>query len=120
MATALDTYGYSDLRSYIQSNWNWIAVVDDDGTEQLRWDVAANGNASWTSGSGSNPLTAELVITGQDLLDAGTTLPVTLTLTESYKSSSATSRTTHDSYTDATIEADNDEVTITHSFSLPP
>ena len=120
MPSPFSTDGYADLRSYVQSNWNWIAVLDSGGTEHLRWDVDANSNASWTSGPSGNPLTAELVVTGQDLVDAGATLPVTLASTKAYQSSSATTAMGSDSMTDATLEADNDEVTITHDYAIPP
>lgn len=111
--------GYEDLRNYLQTNWNHIAVVDDAGTEQLRWDVDANANTSFTSGPGTNPLTAELVITGQDIIDAGGSLPVTLSSTEAYKSGSATTIMASDTMTNATLEQDSDQVTITHDYQMP-
>lgn len=117
--TEFDAYGYEDLRQYLQNNWNYIAVLDSGGTEHLRWDVAANSNASFTSGPTNNPLTAELTITGSDLQNAGATLPVTLDTTETYKSSGASSRTSHDPFTDATLEASGDQVVITHDYEMP-
>jgi len=120
MPSNFDTDGYTDLRAYIQANWTHIAVVDSGGGEQLRWDVAANANASWSSGSASNPLEATLTVTGQDIQDAGGSLPVTLSRTESYKSSGATTRMAGDSYTDATLEAPADEVVVTHQIEVPP
>jgi len=117
--TEFNTDGYADLRTYLQSNWNHIAILDDTGSEQLRWDVDANSNTSWTSGPSSNPLTAELVITGQDIQDAGGSLPVTLTKTEAYKSNSATTVMGSDIMADATLEASDDEVTISHDYEMP-
>lgn len=119
MASPFSADGYADLRSYVQSNWNWIAVLDDSGSEVLRWDISSNANAQWTSGPSGNPLTAELTITGQTLVDAGSTLPVTLASTEAYQSSSATAPMGSDSMTNATLEADNDTLTITHHYELP-
>lgn len=120
MSTQFDSAGSSDLRSYIQNNWPYVAVIDDGGNEVLRWDVAANGNASWSSGPSTNPLEATLTITGQDVQDAGGSLPVAFDLTESYKTSSATTRMCGDPFTNATVEAPADEVTITHQLSIPP
>jgi hypothetical protein len=119
MPTEFESFGYEDLRTYLQNNWNWIAVVDDGNTEQLRWDVDANANTSWTSGPASNPLTAELTITGQDIVDAGGSLPVTLNRTETYKSSGATTRTSTDTFTGATLETTNDQVIISHDYEMP-
>ena len=120
MPTQFDADGFADIRTYLQNNWTHVAVVDDTDTEQLRWDIAANSNTSWSSGPSSNPLEATLTVTGQDIQDAGGTLPVTLSSTESYKSSSATERMAADSYTNATLEALADEVVITHQLSTPP
>lgn len=120
MPRNFDTSGYTDLRAYIQNNWTHIAVVDSGGGEQLRWDVAANGNASWSSGSASNPLEATLTITGADIQNAGGSLPVTLSRTESYKSDGSSTRMGSDSHTDATLEAPADEVVVTHQIEVPP
>lgn len=117
MPSNFDSAGSEDLRTYIQSNWEYVAVVDDSGTEQLRWDVAANGNASWSSGPSSNPLEATLTVTGQDVLDAGGSLPVTLASTESFKTGSGGTRMGSDSYTDAKLEAPADEVVVTHQIT---
>ncbi len=120
MTTPIEAAGYDDLRAYIQNNWPFVAILDDTGTEWLRWDVAANANAQWTSGPSTNPLTAELTVTGSDLQNAGATLPITLNRTEAYKTSSATTRMGTDTHTDATVQVSGDEVVITHRFRLPP
>lgn len=119
MASAFDSAGNTDLREYIQANWTHVAVVDDTGTEQVRYNVTADSQTEWSSGSGTNPLTATITVTGSDIQNAGGTLPVTLTRTESYKSASATTRMAGDPYTDATLEAPNDELTITHNIEVP-
>jgi len=120
MTTAFDAFGYEDLRTYLQNNWNWLAFVDGGGTEQLRWDLNNNNNVSWTNGPSTNPLTAEITVTGQDLVDAGGTLPITLVQTEVFKNSSATTRLGHDTHTEATFEATADEVVFTHDYEMPP
>ncbi|OYR94042.1 hypothetical protein DJ71_02345 [Halorubrum sp. E3] len=118
MANPFDNAGFEDLHTYIQNNWSFVAVVDDGGTEVLRWDVAANSNASWSGGSGSTPLTATLTVTGQDITDAGGSLPVTIDRTESYKTSGSSTRMCGDPFTNATLEAPADEVTITHEIEV--
>lgn len=117
--TEFNSAGYEDLRTYLQNNWQFIAVLDDSGTEQLRWEIGVNTNTTWASGPNTNPLTAELTITGQDLIDAGATLPVTLASTEAYKSGTATTVMGSDPITDATVEASGDEVTISHDYEMP-
>jgi len=109
--------GHTDIRTYLKNNWNWIAVVDDTGTEQLRWDVLNNGNATITSDETNNPLTVELEVTGADVSGS---LPVTLTTTEAYKGSGTSSSMGSDTMTDATLEADGDTVAVTHEYQHPP
>lgn len=120
MVTQFESHGFDDLRLYVENNWDFIALVDDQGNELLRWQVPDNANTTWDSTSSSNPLRAKLTVTGQDIQDAGNTLPVTVDLTESYKSASATTRTTYDPFTNISIEVPNDKVVITHEFRLPP
>ena len=120
MPTQFNANGYADIRTYLQSNWNHIAIRDSGGTEQLRWEVDANPNTSWTSAPSGNPLTAELEVTGQDIVDAGGSLPVTLASTEAYQSASATTAMGSDTMTDATLEATGDTVTVTHEYEVPP
>lgn len=120
MPTQFDAAGFEDLRQYVQNNWDHIALLDTGGTEHLRIDVPNDSRASFSSDYTSNPVTATITITGQDLIDAGATLPVTLDTTETYKTDAATSRTSHDTHTDATLEASSDEVTITHDYEQPP
>ena len=111
--------GYTDLRGYVKNNWNYIAVLDDTGTEQLRWDVLNNSNVTITSDATSNPLTAELSVTGQDIQDAGGSLPVTLAETQAYQGSATSTSMGSDTMTDATLEKSGDTVTITHNYELP-
>lgn len=118
--TSFDANGYDDLRSYMQNNWRHIAIVDDQGTELFRINVNTDSRASFVSGSGANPLTAEITLTGQDFMDEGISLPSTVALTEVYKTSAGTTRVAHDSVKDATVETANDEVIITHDYKIPP
>jgi len=120
MPSSFDASGFTDLREYIQNNWTHIAVVNSSGGEQLRVDIAASSIASFSSGPASNPLEVTLTITGQDIQNAGGTLPVTLSRTESYKSGTASTRMAADPYTDATLEAPADEVVVTHQIEVPP
>lgn len=123
---AFEPAGYQDLRTYLKNNWAFIAILDDTGTERLRWDVNSNANATWSSDETSNPLTAQLTVTGQDLIDAGHSLPVVLDSTEAFKTSSSPTIMATDVLKDAngvattaTMEAPGDEVTISHEYQMP-
>lgn len=119
MPTEFDASGYDDLRSYVFNQWNWIGIVDDTGTEQLRWDIQSNSNVTITSDASTNPATVEITVTGQDILDAGGSLPVTLTRTDLFKDSTTSTRRGHDTMSNATLDVSDDQVTITHDYELP-
>jgi hypothetical protein len=122
-----DAHGYDQVRSFVQSNWNWLAILDDSGTEHLRWDLTSNSNVTLESDATANPLEYTITITGQDLVDAGATLPVTLSEGELYETSSATTPIGQDSLRDgdgnattATLEATSDTVDLTWTQAWPP
>lgn len=120
MTTPIESDGYEDLREYIRNEWTFVAVVDDGGTEILRWEVPAHASTQVLSGPSTNPLTYELTITGQDIQDAGNSLPVTLAHTESFPTSGATTRHGYDTFPNVEMQVPNDEVVITHRHRLPP
>lgn len=108
--------GYDDLRSYVRNNWNWIALKNSSGTEQARLDINSSGNVTIISDETGNPLSVEIEITGSELSGS---LPQTLTEGEVYKTQSATTVMSEDTYTDATLEASNDTLVLTHDYELP-
>lgn len=117
---AFEADGYTDLRNYIQNNWTFISLVDDGGSEAIRLEIGVDADTSWSSGSASNPLEATLTITGDDIQNAGGSLPVTLTKSRSHKDGTTTTVLNEDTYTNATLEASNDELTVTHTIEVPP
>lgn len=122
-----DAYGYDQIRSHVQSTWNWLAILNDSGTELLRWDLTANANATLSSDATANPLEYTITVTGQDIVDAGGSLPETLSELELYESSAASTPVGQDSLRDsggnattATLEAPSDTVDITFTQNWPP
>jgi hypothetical protein len=116
MTSPIESAGYTDLRSYVESNWTTIALLDSNDSEITRIDLESDGRVNLVSDSATNPLEYEITITGSD---SDISLPVTIDTTEVYKSSSATTRMGTDTYSDATIKKSQDEVTITHQIALP-
>lgn len=122
-----NAYGYELVRSYIKTDWNWLAILNDSGTELLRWDLTTNGNVTLSSDETSNPLEYTITITGQDLIDAGYSLPQTLSSGELYESDTASTAIGSDSLrasdgtaTTATLEAAADTVDLTWTQEWPP
>jgi hypothetical protein len=122
-----NAYGYELVRSYIKTNWSWLAILNDSGTELLRWNLTSNGNVTLSSDETSNPLEYTITITGQDLIDAGYSLPQTLSSGELYESDTASTAIGSDSLrasdgtaTTATLEAATDTVDLTWTQEWPP
>lgn len=121
MADPLSTAGYEDLRSYVQNNWKYVALINDSGTEVTRINIPNDSRASWTSGSGSNPLEVEVVVTGGDSdIDVQSNGATTISKAASYKTSTGGSNLGDETLTNATLEASQDELTVTHTIEIPP
>jgi hypothetical protein len=122
-----DLHGYDQIRNYIQSNWNWLAILNDSGTELLRWDLTANANVTVVSDETSDPLEYTITVTGQDIVDAGYSLPQTLSNLELYETSGASTRVGGDTLRDsegnattATMEATSDAIEVTFTQNWIP
>lgn len=84
------TYGLDTLRSYVYNNFNWLAILNDSGTELIRWDLINNSNVTLDSDASNNPVQYTITITGGDLENAGYSLPQTLETGELYETNSST------------------------------
>lgn len=116
MTSPIESAGYTDLRSYVESNWTTIALLDTSDTEITRIDLTSDSRVTLNSDSATNPLEYEILISGDD---SDITLPVTIDTTEVYKSSGATTRMGADTYADATLQNSGDELVLTHQIALP-
>lgn len=121
-----NTDGYTDVRTYVYNNHNWLAIVDDTDTEQLRWDLNSNANVTEVAGPSTNPIEYEITVTGQDLVDAGATLPVTIERGKLYDSDTSSTPYSDNTLTDdsgnplsAQLGTVNDEVVATFTNEWP-
>lgn len=124
--TEYNSNGYDDVRSYVYNNHNWLALIDDTGSEILRLDLNADSRVTENSGPASNPIEYTITITGQDIQNAGFSLPLTLTDGEVHETSSTTASFATDALKDAngnatqaTLEAETDEVAINFTNEWP-
>jgi len=108
--------GNADVRSYIQDNWTHLALVNSNGNEETRVSIVGDDRVQWTDGSSTNPLSARITVTGGD---SDISRPTTLIRGEFYQSGTATTKMAEDAFVDATIEATNDEVTVSADIELP-
>jgi hypothetical protein len=110
--------GDQDIRQHILDSWTHIALIDDQGGEETRIDIAADSRAQWLDDASQNPIRVQLDISGGDS-DIAT--PVTIDRTELYLSDSATNALSGDDFDEgpATLGADADFVTVTHNVEQP-
>lgn len=121
-----NTDGYTDVRTYVYNNHNWIGIFDDTDTELLRWDLSANTNVTEVSGPASNPIEYDIEITGQDIIDAGYSLPVTIVYGQVYDSDTSSTPFASDNFADdsgadtsATIKTSGDTVVVAFTNEWP-
>jgi len=116
MTSPYTAYGYEDLREYAHNTYTHLALVDDAGSEITRIDVTSDGRVQNTPDASTNPLTYTVDIQGSD---EDIPAPVTIVATRLYESANAAEHVGEDSMKDATVEALNDTLTVSHDQELP-
>lgn len=109
MATEFPEEGYADIRDYVQDNWTHIEL-QDGGDEVTRFEIESDDRASW---DGTD---VEVTVTGSD---SDIDLPVTIDGTALFKSDSASDEMSVDTFAEATLEEDDDELNVTHEVQIP-
>lgn len=110
----ISTAGYSELRSFIQSDWKYIALVSETDTEILRLD--ATTDARCTLSVVGNDVVYTVVVKGSD---ADIIAPVTIAGSKIYDVATGGSAYGNETFTPFTIEGDQDELTVTYSIQVP-
>jgi len=104
---------YSDLRTYISSNWQYIELQNEVGTKILRINTTDPRVTSVIEG---NIVKFTVVIKGTD---TDIIKPVTFAQSSTYKVATGGSAFTVEPFAPFTIEGDNDELTIIHEIQVP-
>lgn len=111
----ITTEAYQDLRDYIQTNWNYIALNNSGGTEILRLSPL-DSRVSWVHVPSSAELQLQIIVKGSD-----TEIPLSTTIASSsiYKVASSGTAYSKESFNPFTFESENDELTVIHSIQVP-
>lgn len=119
---AITSDGYQDLRDRIQANWLYIEIRDASaagvgGAAIVRL-PESDSRVSWIHAGGAQALQLRVVLTGSD---SDVPVPVTARSSAIYKVASGGNALSAEVLTegDATINADADSVTITHTIEVP-
>ncbi|MBU9720555.1 MULTISPECIES: hypothetical protein [Bacillaceae] len=107
--------GYSDLRTYIESNWQYIELQNDEGNSIVRLSPT-DSRVQWTHSTGDQVLKLQVVVKGSDSDIASET---TFGQSAIYKTSSGGNPISVESFTPFTIESEDDELTVIHSIEVP-
>lgn len=117
MASPYSSHGYQRLRELGADQFTYLVLVDDTGTEVTGIDITSDSRVQNTPDPSTNPLTYTVELEGSD---SDVPNPVTIAETRLYESSSTSTPVGSDTMKNATVEALNDTLTITHEQSLPP
>ena len=114
---ATTSAGYQDLRDYIEANWQYIEIRDTGGAAIVRLPVS-DPRVEWVHSGGAQTLQLRVVLTGSD---SDVPVPVTARSSAIFKVASGGSAFGVETLAegDATISADPDNITITHSIQVP-
>lgn len=104
---------YSDLRNYIQTNWQYIELQDETGTAILRLSPADSRVTSIIEG---NSVKITVVVKGSD---TDIVAPKTFSKSVIYNVATDGTPFSTESFTAFTIETDQDELTVIHNIEIP-
>lgn len=104
---------YSDLRSYIQSNWQYIELQDDLTNAIIRLSPSDSRVTSVIEG---NNIKITVVVKGSD---SDIALNTTFAKSVIYNVATGGTSYSEESFTPFTIESDQDELTVVHSIQVP-
>lgn len=109
------TAAYEDIRAYIEANWDFLEPYDDGDSAITRVDTS-DDRITWVHADGAQTLQLEGVFSGDD---SDITLPVTFAGSRVFDVDSGGSAYSDETYTNFTMEATDDEITITHEIEVP-
>ena len=107
--------GYQDLRDHIEATWTYHELRDVAGDPIVRL-ALSDSRVTWTHTPGAQVLELTTIITGSDV---DITLPQDFAGSALYKVATVGSALSEETYTQFTIEATNDVLTIKHRVEVP-
>jgi len=118
MTTPHTDAGDEDIRAYIEENWTYVALVDDEGEEVTRLDIEEDSRAEFVSDAADNPLTIEVSVEGSD---DDIPVPTTFERSELFKVDTDGDELSGDDFAEGTAEiaSENDTLQVTHDIEQP-
>lgn len=108
--------GYQGIRNYIEENWKFIELQDDNGAKIVRLSPE-DPRVEWTHAPGAQTLELSIVINGSD---ADITLPQVFAASAVYDSEEATEpMTAVESFSSFEMTMEEDQITVRHRIEVP-
>lgn len=111
----ISTAGYQSIRDFVQANWKYIELRNGEGTAVLRIGIG-DSRVTWTHSAGSQTLSLQIVVKGSD---AGIALPTTFASSAIYSAASGGTALSVETFSNFTMEASGDELTVIHQLEIP-
>lgn len=111
----ITSQAYQNLRDYIQANWKYIELQDDNGNPIIRLSPA-DSRVTWVHNAGDQTLKLQVVIKGSD---SDITKPKTFASSAIYDVATGGNAYSVESFSPFTIESDMDELTVIHEIQVP-
>lgn len=109
--------GYQDIRDYIQANWKYIELRDEEQDPVLRIGIE-DPRVTWTHIAGAQTLEMTCVIKGYDS-DVAPLLPKTFAGAALFKVASGGSAMSEEEFTNFTMSSESDQLTIVYQLEVP-
>lgn len=128
MPEELNSLGYESIRAFINSTesvpdqWNWVALIDDNGNELTRIEIPTDDRATWMTSQGDQIQEVQITVNGDDP-DLGTSdgseLPITIARTEWADSETGDTFGGDNLDISVTLDSVDDRRVILHRLEIP-
>lgn len=106
---------YQDLRDYVQENWRYIELGDENDAPILRLSTT-DSRVQWAHEAGSGELQLQVTIKGTD---GDIAFPTTFASSSIYNVEAGGKAFSKENFNSFTVETENDELTVVHSIQIP-
>lgn len=107
--------GYQAIRNFIQSNWQYIELRDENNTPIIRLSPS-DPRVSWIHTAGDQTLKLQIVVKGSD---SDIILPKTFASSHIYDTATGGNSFSDESFPAFTMQSENDQLTVIHEIQVP-
>lgn len=113
----ITTSGYQSIRDFVEANWKYIELRDENTTKVLRLGVG-DARVKWIHTSNAQTLELQIIVKGTDA-EVLSSLPKTFSSSAIYSVASDGTAHSIETFSPFTMEASGDELTVIHQLEIP-